>query len=420
MAAMFNDPYLNRVLVVDDDELVLSVLKEQLPQLGYSVTAVNHPQLALQHLQTENYSVILSDFAMPDMNGLALFKKVKETHPDTSRLLLSSGVSMLELSQALSEAVIYRHVSKPWLKEDLQEALANGIERYSLIKENEMLQARNITLSQQMASGAAATPGAPSATGASGAAAVASAEGEDLALQSFNKMLYTFHPNLGNTAQRALAICKTLGEILELDSKDFRALTLAAQLHDVGLMNNEIGVVRRWLRDPAKCTDEELVEIKRHSLVSEEMLQFHPGFADALSVIRSHHENWDGTGYPDKLKGETIPRLARLLAPVIYFCNQNAASVQLFAIMETMAEHAFDPDALRALAKAVPMTKIPKGEREVLLIELKAGMTLARDIVNSNGMKLLPKGRELNDGAINKIWSINRVTPINPLCLVFC
>ena len=418
MAAMLNDPYITRLLVVDDDEIVLSVLKEQLPQLGYSVTAVNHPQLALQHLQTENFSVILSDFAMPDMNGLAFFRKAKETHPDTSRVLLSSGLTMAELSQAISDEVIYRHVTKPWLKEDLQEAIANGIERYSLRKENEMLQARNITLSQQMASGGGAALAAGGADGAP--SAQLGADTEELALQAFNKMLYTFHPNLGNTAQRALAICKTLGEILELDAKDLRSLTLAAQLHDVGLVNNEIGVVRRWLRDPAKCSDEELVQIKKHSAASEELLQFYPGFADALSVIRAHHENWDGTGYPDKLKGETIPRLARLLAPVIFYCNQNAASVQVMALMESMAEHAFDPDGVRALAKAVPMTKMPKGEREVLLIELKAGMVLARDISNVNGMKLLPKGRELNDGAINKVWSINRVTPISPLCLVYC
>ena len=66
------------------------------------------------------------------------------------------------------------------------------------------------------------------------------------------------------------------------------------------------------------------------------------------------------------------------------------------------------------------MTKMPKGIREILLIELKAGMTLARDINNTNGMKLLPSGRELTDGAINKVLSINRVTPINPLCLVYC
>ena len=246
------------------------------------------------------------------------------------------------------------------------------------------------------------------------------AEAEDLAMQSFNKMLFTFHPNLGNTAMRALAICETLGEILEMDPKDFRNLCIAAQLHDIGLLANEVSGVRRWMRDPEKCSEEELEEINKHPVVAEEMLDFYPGFEGAKEVVRNHHENWDGSGYPDKLKAETIPHLARLLAPVIFYCNQHYASVQLMAMMESMSEYQFDPDAVRALAKAIPMTKMPKGIREILLIELKAGMTLARDINNTNGMKLLPKGRELTDGAINKVLSINRMTPIQPLCLVFC
>ena len=239
-------------------------------------------------------------------------------------------------------------------------------------------------------------------------------------MQSFNKMLFTFHPNLGNTAMRALALCETLGEILEMAPKDFRNLCIAAQLHDIGLLSNEIGVVRRWMRDPEKCSEEELEGINKHPVAAEEMLDFYPGFAGAKEVVRSHHENWDGSGYPDKLKAETIPYLSRLLAPVIFYCNQHYASVQLMAMMESMSEKQFDPDTVRALAKAIPMTKMPKGIREILLIELKAGMTLARDINNTNGMKLLPKGRELTDGAINKVLSINRMAPIQPLCLVYC
>ena len=428
MAANFSDPNLTRLMIVDDDEIVLNSAKEQLTVLGYHVTAVNHPQLALQHLQTENFSVILADYEMPEMTGLDLFASVEESHPDTSRLIFSSGISMMELSEAIESGRVYRHVSKPWLKEDLQATVGNAIERYRMLKENETLQARNITLTQKLATAGESTAAneptaAPVASGGetdSAAPVIMGAEAEDLAMQSFNKMLFTFHPNLGNTAMRALAICETLGEILEMDPKDFRNLCIAAQLHDVGLLANEIGAVRRWMRDPEKCSEEELEEINKHPVVAEGMLDFYPGFEGAKEAVRNHHENWDGTGYPDKLKAETIPYLARLLAPVIFYCNQHYASVQLMAMMESMSEQQFDPDAVRALGKAIPMTKMPKGIREILLIELKAGMTLARDINNTNGMKLLPKGREMTDGAINKVLSINRMTPISPLCLVYC
>ena len=75
---------------------------------------------------------------------------------------------------------------------------------------------------------------------------------------------------------------------------------------------------------------------------------------------------------------------------------------------------------LWAMVKAVPMTRMPRGEREILLIELKAGMELARPIFNTNNMKLLDAGKKLEDRHINKVHSINRMTPINPLCLVYC
>ena len=210
---------------------------------------------------------------------------------------------------------------------------------------------------------------------------------------------------------------------MELTPEDSRTLALAAQTHDIGLMNTEVGVVRRWMRDPEKCNEEEMEVVMQHPEIGADILLAldEEAFSEVAETVKHHHENWDGTGYPDKLKGETIPRLSRLLAPVIFYCNQNAADVQLIKYMETeLADHIFDTDAVRALVKAVPMTSMPRGEREILLIELKAGMELARPIFNTNNMKLLDAGKILQDRHINKAHSINRMTPIDPYCLVYC
>ena len=421
-AAEANDPSLNRALIVDEDPIALDALKEQLPTMGYSVTAVDTGSMALEHLKGGTFSIILANSKLPEMTGLELLDQAESLQPDASRLLLASGISMAELSEAISSGRIYRHISKPWLSEDLQVTFANAMERYRLLKENEALHGRNLELSEKLAQASAAMGGGEEGGEGGEGGGPALVAGEDLALESVNRMLYTYHPNLGNTAIRAVAICRTLGEVLQLSSKDLRVLTLAAQLHDIGLMNIEVGIIRRWLRDPEKCTEEELELIEEHPATAEAVLKevYDGYFEDAAEVVRAHHENWDGSGYPDKLKGETIPRLARLLSPVIFFCNQHSTGVQVLTQLEHMADQVFDPDAVRALATAVPRTRMPRGEREILLIELKAGMVLARDIFNTNGMKLLPSGRELTDGAINKVLSINRVTPINPLCLVYC
>lgn len=105
---------------------------------------------------------------------------------------------------------------------------------------------------------------------------------------------------------------------------------------------------------------------------------------------------------------------------MVHFCQRNASVNQILNEIEGMSDKVFDPAAVQALAKAIPITQMPRGEREMLLIELKAGMTLGRDLFNAGGHLLLPKGRELKDSDINRIISINRVTPLEPFVLVFC
>ena len=423
MADSYDDTRNTKVLIADSDELVLNAFKEQLPQLGFHPTVVNSASLAKEHLQTEIYSVTIVDGNL-NGEGMELLQTVQEMQKDCSRILLASGVSMDELAQVLESGLVFRYLTKPWMTNDLHVTLVNAAERFRMKQELETLRKRNVDLSEKLAAGG------------DGAASESSRiEGEGLALDAMNRMLYTFHPNLGNTALRAKALCQSVAEVMELSPEDARVLSLAAQMHDIGLMNTEVGVVRRWLRGPEKCSDEEMEVIREHPEIAETILlklgeslmpdtednnEENP-YAKVAKVVRHHHENWDGTGYPDKLKGETIPRLARLLGPVIFYCNQNAADVQLIKYMETeLAEHMFDPDAIRALVKAVPMTQMPRGEREILLIELKTGMELARPIFNTNGMKLLDKGKKLEDRHVNKVHSINRMSPINPLCLVYC
>jgi response regulator RpfG family c-di-GMP phosphodiesterase len=433
------DPSWVRILIVDDELMVLNVLKEQLQPEGYHVTTVESPSKALDILQKENFAVVVADHEMPEMTGLEFLNKIKESNPTITRLLLSSGLTLTALSDAIKSDLIYRFVTKPWLREELLVTLRNAIMHNRLVTENKALHERNIHLNlkiskmaeaeqaaQSEESGASSGQTAQAHEGTAGGenrattGAVEAPIGIDTAVEAYQQMLYTFHPNLGNTALRAVALCQTLGEVLELPSDQLKSLLWAAALHDVSLVSIDRGIVRRWLRGAEKCTEEELVMIKRHSDLSQKMLEKFPVFKDASEIVRSHHESWDGTGYPDQLKGEMIPWLSRLLSVVICYCSKHSASIQALSEIEAEAERMFDPDAISALAKAAPLTKMPRGEREILLIELKAGMVLARDIFNANGFLLLPKGREMTDSSINKVFSINRVTPIDPLVLVYC
>ena len=130
---------------------------------------------------------------------------------------------------------------------------------------------------------------------------------------------------------------------------------------------------------------EEMEVIRKHPEIAEEtLLALHESYAPVAKIVRHHHENWDGTGYPDKLKGETIPRLSRLLAPVIYYCNQTWPTCSSSAKWKPSLLIASSIRMPSAPSSKVPLNRMPRGEREILLIELKPGMELARPIFNTN------------------------------------
>ncbi len=439
MAEEYTNQNAKKVLVADNDPAVLQAMKDQLQAMAFHVTVVDTDTMATEHLRSEQFAAIVVDHDLGGTaQGLELLQQAQELQPDSSRLMLASGVSIDEMTRIVSKGLVFRYLTKPWMTNDMKVAILNASERYCLRKEIEAQENRIQTLMDKLqvaeqsvtqANANLAAAGTDEETEPGEAPAVAprvavnfSSADENIALKAINRMLYTFHPNLGNTALRAQALCATIADALGLSEEDTRTLDLAALLHDVGLMNSGIGMVRRWMRSPAKCSPEEMEIIRKHPEISEEtLLALHESYAPVAKIVRHHHENWDGTGYPDKLKGETIPRLARLLAPVIYYCNQNMADMQLIREMETeLADRVFDPDAVRALVQAVPLTRMPRGEREILLIELKPGMELARPIFNTNNMKLLDAGLILEEKHVNKVHSINNMTPINPLCLVYC
>jgi HD-GYP domain-containing protein (c-di-GMP phosphodiesterase class II) len=101
-----------------------------------------------------------------------------------------------------------------------------------------------------------------------------------------------------------------IGKRLNLSPQDLRSLVLAAQLHDVG----KIGVPDSILTKPARLTDEEYAEVKRHAPRGDEIARRVPALRTLAPVIRAHHERLDGSGYPDALRGDCIPLLARIIA----------------------------------------------------------------------------------------------------------
>jgi HD-GYP domain-containing protein (c-di-GMP phosphodiesterase class II) len=114
----------------------------------------------------------------------------------------------------------------------------------------------------------------------------------------------------GGHTQRVTDYSLLLGQELGLSPPELYQVRIGTPLHDVG----KIGIGDAILQKPGKLTPEEFEEMKAHTVKGAQILSSIPGLAPILPIVRSHHERWDGQGYPDHLAGENIPRLARVVA----------------------------------------------------------------------------------------------------------
>ena len=116
-----------------------------------------------------------------------------------------------------------------------------------------------------------------------------------------------------NTSSHSLNVTRysmLLGEHIGLDEEELRALSQGALMHDLG----KIGIPDNILKKPGGLDESEFEIIKQHPMMTSEILETLETSDHFAAIARSHHERWDGTGYPDGLNGEDIPLLARIVA----------------------------------------------------------------------------------------------------------
>ena len=119
-----------RILVVDDEEIVLVALRDTLRLVGYEVVTAHDGIQALERLQHEEFAVILTDHQMPTLTGLEWLAQAKELQPDAVRILISAVLGVNTFIDAINKAEIYRFILKPWQREELLTTLRQAVQRH--------------------------------------------------------------------------------------------------------------------------------------------------------------------------------------------------------------------------------------------------------------------------------------------------
>jgi len=146
-----------------------------------------------------------------------------------------------------------------------------------------------------------------------------------------------------NTSSHSLNVTRysmLLGEHLGLDEEELRALSQGALLHDLG----KIGIPDNILKKPGDLSDAEFEIIKKHPMMTTEILDSLETSNHFAAIARSHHERWDGAGYPDGLYGEDIPLLARIVAIADAWDAMTSNRVYRDAMSENIALNIFEKE----------------------------------------------------------------------------
>jgi len=291
------------LLIVDDEQNVLNSLQRELRHEGYTVYLADSAGAGLDLLQEHHIGVVLSDQMMPEMDGVTFLEAVKQHRPDVVRMLLTAHASIDNAMAAINRSRIFSYLTKPWSPEVLKGTIASAFEHYNLTIENKRLQKLTHEQNDQLK--------------------LINKHLDNLvrkrtlqleeAVQEGIVMLATAaeakDDDTGNHIHRIQGLTREICIRFRMSAEESEQISFSSIMHDVGKINIPDDILRK----KGPLTDEEWAVMKTHTIAGEKILGRKPFYQTAREIARSHHECWDGSGYPDGLEGESIPLAARIV-----------------------------------------------------------------------------------------------------------
>ena len=294
----------DHVLVVDDDENILRLLGSQIRKMGYPVQSAVDGQEALRlAVQEPRPVLVVSDVNMPGLSGLDLLRRIKRLSSNTQVVMVSGHNDMAIVRECLREGA-YDYLIKPFELEHLSNATHRALERYHLLDQNE---AYRVNLERMVE-----------------AQTQELLQTRDLALITLAKLAESRDSDTGLHLERIAEYSRCLAEALDrveagpsLNNDFIQQVHKSSPLHDIG----KVGIPDAILLKPGPLTEEEMRVMQSHAMIGGDTLKSvietyegHTFLLMAMEIAYSHHEKWDGSGYPMGTSGDEIPLGARIVA----------------------------------------------------------------------------------------------------------
>jgi putative two-component system response regulator len=331
------------VLVVDDEEPIRNALKRFLSQQHYEVSAAATGAEALDALRRQKVACVLLDVRLPDANGVDLVAKVLEHEPHAAILMLTAVNDAASAALCMQRGAM-DYLTKPVDLTDLLRAIQRALRRRDTMIESQQI---NHWLKEEVAIRTAELR-----------MERANLERISVAtLEALVNALEAKDPYLRGHSARVADLAATVAAELGLDEEAVEVVRTAGRLHDIG----KIGIREEILNKQGPLTNEEFEHVKNHTITGSQILAPLAHLRHIIEIVRSHHERWDGKGYPDGIKGDQIPIGARIIGAVeIYDALTTSRPYQEKMVPELAIERlrdlvdtVIDPKVHRALQSVV-------------------------------------------------------------------
>ncbi|HEU5169763.1 MAG TPA: HD domain-containing phosphohydrolase [Gemmatimonadales bacterium] len=330
-------PATARCLVVDDEPAVRRSIVRMLAPLGFACAEAGSGREGLEALEAAGeLPLVVSDLRMPELDGLGFLAQVRRRWPDTAMIMLSGAADTAVAVECLLVGAA-DFLLKPVSVKEMHARVARVLEKRSLVLQNRYYQAH---LERQVR--------------------VQAERIKELFLEGVQMLARALEAKDAYTSGHSVRVSRyavATAQQLGFDAAAIEAIRLGGELHDIG----KIGTREAVLHKPGRLTPDEFRQITEHPVLGEQMLSPLARETPAvLRIVRSHHERLDGSGFPDRLRGDGIPLEARIVAVADSFdamttwrpYRESRSPAEALGELHRVAGSQLDPAAVAAFARA--------------------------------------------------------------------
>jgi cyclic di-GMP phosphodiesterase len=284
------------VLVVDDEPAACKLLSAILRPPAFRCVTARNGEQALVALHREPFDAVISDLCMPGIDGMAVLAEARRQHPHVA-FLVTTGVDDVDVGVRAMRSGADDYLVKPVLESAVLASLERALHRQRLEKQVEDYRHH---LEEMVAE----------RTGQLQAALHSVERTYGSTLQALGAAIDLRDSDTAGHSQRVCRYSLEIATAMGVSGAQFENILRGAYLHDIG----KLGIPDRILLKPGSLTAEEWDLMQQHVLIGFELVKGIPFLAGAAEIILTHHERFDGNGYPRGLQGEQIPLGGRIFA----------------------------------------------------------------------------------------------------------